>query len=78
MASDAPVAVSRAGSLSEVCGDATLYFEPTPVDEIAEAILAVLEQPGHLIERGLEQASRFTWDATARRHDEVYRALAAA
>jgi glycosyltransferase involved in cell wall biosynthesis len=77
MASGTPVAVSRAGSLPEVCGDAALYFEPTSVDEITEAILAVLERPGHLIERGLERASRFTWDATARRHDEVYRALAA-
>jgi glycosyltransferase involved in cell wall biosynthesis len=75
MASGTPVAVSRAGSLPEVCGDAALYFEPTSVDEIAEAILAVLERPGHLVERGFERASRFTWDATARRHDEVYRAL---
>jgi hypothetical protein len=71
-------AVSAAGSLPEVCGDAAIYFEPTSVDEIAEAIFSVLERPGHLIERGLERASQFTWDATARRHDEVYRALAAA
>jgi glycosyltransferase involved in cell wall biosynthesis len=78
MASGTPVAVSRAGSLPEVCGDAALYFEPTSVDEIAEAILAVLERPGHLVERGLQRAARFTWDATARRHDEVYRGLAAA
>jgi glycosyltransferase involved in cell wall biosynthesis len=77
MASGTPVAASRAGSLPEVCGDAALYFEPTSVNEITEAILAVLERPDHLVERGLEQASRFTWDATARRHDEVYRALAA-
>jgi glycosyltransferase involved in cell wall biosynthesis len=78
MASGTPVAVSRAGSLPEVCGDAALYFEPTSVDEIAEAILAVLERPERLVERGLGRAATFTWDATARRHDEVYRALAAA
>jgi glycosyltransferase involved in cell wall biosynthesis len=78
MASGTPAAVSCAGSLTEVCGDAALYFEPTSVDEIAEAIVAVLDRPGHLIERGLERASRFTWDETARRHDDVYRALAAA
>ena len=78
MASGTPVAASRAGSLPEVCGDAALYFEPTSVDEITEAILAVLEQPGQLVERGLARASRFTWEATARRHDEVYRALAGA
>jgi glycosyltransferase involved in cell wall biosynthesis len=78
MASGTPVAVSRAGSLPEVCGNAALYFEPTSVDEIAEAVLAVLERPEQLTKRGLERASRFTWDATARRHDVVYRALAAA
>jgi glycosyltransferase involved in cell wall biosynthesis len=78
MASGTPVAVSRAGSLPEICGDAALYFEPTSVDEITEAILTVLERPEHLVERGLARASRFTWEATAHRHDEVYRALAAA
>ena len=78
MASGTPVASSRAGSLPEVCGDAAFYFEPTSVDEMTEAILAVLERPNHLVERGLRRAGEFTWDATARRHDEVYRALAAA
>jgi glycosyltransferase involved in cell wall biosynthesis len=76
MASGLPVAASRAGALPEICGDAALYFEPTSVNEIAEAILAVLERPDHLVERGLRRAAHFTWDATARRHDEVYRALA--
>jgi glycosyltransferase involved in cell wall biosynthesis len=76
MASGTPVAVSRAGSLPEVCGDAALYFEPTSVDEIAEAILAVLDRPDHLIERGLKRAAQFTWDATAREHDRVYASLA--
>ena len=78
MASGLPVAASRAGSLPEVCGNAALYFEPTSVDEIAEAILAILERPDHLVERGLERASQFTWDETAHRHESVYRALAAA
>ena len=77
MASGTPVAVSRAGALPEVCGDAAIYFEPTSVDEITEAMFAVLDRPEHLVERGLERASRFTWEATARRHDGVYRALAA-
>jgi glycosyltransferase involved in cell wall biosynthesis len=76
MASGLPVAASRAGALPEVCGDAALYFEPTSVDEITEAILAVLERPDHLVERGLRRAAKFTWDETARRHDGVYRALA--
>jgi glycosyltransferase involved in cell wall biosynthesis len=78
MACGTPVAASRAGSLPEVCADAAFYFDPTSAEEIAEAIVAVLDRPDQLIRRGLDRAASFTWDATARRHDEVYRALAAA
>jgi glycosyltransferase involved in cell wall biosynthesis len=77
MASGCPVACSTAGSLPEVCGDAARYFDPTSVDEIVEAVSTVLESPKGLVERGLERASLFTWDACARSHDRVYRALAA-
>jgi glycosyltransferase involved in cell wall biosynthesis len=75
MASGTPVAVSTAGSLPEVCGDAARYFDPTSVEEIAEAVLTVLEAPKPLVERGLRRAAGFTWDETARRHDAVYGAL---
>jgi glycosyltransferase involved in cell wall biosynthesis len=78
MACGTPVAASRAGSLPEVCADAAFYFDPTSAEEIAEAIVAVLDRPDQLIRRGLDRAASFTWDATARRHDDVYRALAAA
>ena len=78
MASGTPVACSRTGSLPEVCGNAAVYFDPLSTEEIAEAILTVLDRPERLIERGLARAARFTWDETARRHDDVYRALAAA
>ena len=76
MASGCPVACSTAGSLPEVCGDAARYFDPTSVDEMVEAISTVLDGPHGLVERGLERAARFTWDACARSHDRVYRALA--
>jgi glycosyltransferase involved in cell wall biosynthesis len=77
MASGCPVACSTAGSLPEVCGDAARYFDPTSVDEMVEAVSTVLENPAGLVERGLERAALFTWDACARSHDRVYRALAA-
>jgi glycosyltransferase involved in cell wall biosynthesis len=77
MASGLPVATSTAGSLPEVCGSAARYFDPTSVDEMVEAVLTVLADPDRLVERGLERAAGFTWDATARAHDRVYRALAA-
>jgi glycosyltransferase involved in cell wall biosynthesis len=77
MASGCPVACSTAGSLPEVCGPAARYFDPTSVDEIAEAVLTVLEDPAELAQRGIERAALFTWDACARAHDRVYRALGA-
>jgi glycosyltransferase involved in cell wall biosynthesis len=77
MACGCPVACSTGGSLPEVCGNAPRYFDPTSVDEMVEAISTVLDDPQPLVERGLKRAALFTWDACARGHDAVYRALAA-
>ena len=44
---------------------------------MVEAVLTVLADPDRLVERGLERAAEFTWDACARAHDRVYRGLAA-
>ena len=77
MASGLPVATSTAGSLPEICGRAARYFDPLAVDEIVEAVDTVLHDPQPLVERGLERAGRFTWDACARAHEEIYRGLAA-
>jgi len=77
MASGCPVACSTAGSLPEVCDNAARYFDPTSVDELVEAVETVLRSPQALVERGLERASRFTWETCAREHDRVYRALEA-
>jgi glycosyltransferase involved in cell wall biosynthesis len=67
MACACPVAVSRAGALPDVCGDAARYFDPTSVEEITEAILS---PPGG--EAGPARAALFTWDECARRHDDAY------
>ncbi len=77
MACGCPVASSTAGSLPEVCANAARYFDPTSVDEMVEAVSTVLESPDALVERGLQRAALFTWEACARGHDAVYRALAA-
>ena len=71
MACGCPVAASNATSLPEVCGDAAEYFDPLSVDDMAAAILRALD--GKLVEPGLAHAARFTWDACARAHDDVYR-----
>ena len=77
MASGCPVACSTAGALPEVCGNAARYFDPLSVDEMVEAVLTVLADPDRLVQRGLERAAEFTWDACAHAHDRVYRGLAA-
>ena len=75
MASGCPVAASSAGSLPEACGDAAALFDPLDPEEIAAVTLGVLESPAPFVAAGLERARRFTWDETARRHEDVYRSL---
>jgi glycosyltransferase involved in cell wall biosynthesis len=68
MACGTPVISSRAGSLPEVVGEAGVYFDPTQVDSIAEAIRGLLAEPSHratLARLALERSARFTWDASA-------------
>ncbi|HET9461096.1 MAG TPA: hypothetical protein VFO56_04100, partial [Gaiellaceae bacterium] len=59
-----------------VCGDAAALFDPLDVDAIAAGILATDERRDELVERGLARAAEFTWDETARKHEEVYVAAA--
>jgi glycosyltransferase involved in cell wall biosynthesis len=75
MACGCPVACANTTSLPEVAGDAARLFDPCHVDDIAAAVNDVLDEPGPWADRGLERAQRYTWEACAHAHDEVYRAL---
>jgi glycosyltransferase involved in cell wall biosynthesis len=75
MASGCPAAVSNAGALPEVCGDAARLFDPTSPEEIAAAVFDVLAGPQPYVKRGLERAAEFTWERSASAHDAVYREL---
>jgi glycosyltransferase involved in cell wall biosynthesis len=77
MACGCPVACSNTTSLPEICGDAAVYFDPNAADEIADAVLRVVDRPGDLARRGLARAARFTWDRAARTHEDAYREIAA-
>lgn len=75
MAQGAPVITSRVSSLPEVAGDAALLVDPYSVDEIADALLRVAQEPGlaeTLRGAGLQQAARFSWERTADMHRQVY------
>jgi glycosyltransferase involved in cell wall biosynthesis len=75
MASGCPVACSDAGSLPEITGGAARLFNPTDVDAIAAGIRDVLDRPDHWRTLGLARAAEFSWDATARATEAVYREL---
>ncbi|MBI2058945.1 MAG: glycosyltransferase family 4 protein [Nitrospirae bacterium] len=70
MACGCPVISSNAASLPEVCGGAALYVDPLSVDSIRKAmndILADERLRESLREKGLRQASAFTWEKTVER-----------
>ena len=77
MACGCPVACSNAASLPEVVGDAARLFDPASSEDLVEAVEDVLANGDEWRRRGFERAAGFSWDETARRHDEVYAELAA-
>jgi glycosyltransferase involved in cell wall biosynthesis len=74
-----PVACSSAGALPEVAGEGAVVFDPHSVDDISESLLRCLTDTTlreSLIASGLRNARRFSWERTARRTLDVYRAAA--
>ncbi|MBI2600895.1 glycosyltransferase family 4 protein [Candidatus Daviesbacteria bacterium] len=70
-----PVVSSSAGSLKEVGGDGTLYFDPKDNVDMAEKILTVVDDKkvqNELINNGLGQVSKFSWEDLAKKTLEVY------
>ncbi|HOG46601.1 MAG TPA: glycosyltransferase family 1 protein [Anaerolineae bacterium] len=77
MACGTPVIASAATSLPEVVGDAGLLVPPYDERAWAEALRRVATDRAlhhRLAAQGLAQAARFSWEETARRTVEVYRA----
>jgi glycosyltransferase involved in cell wall biosynthesis len=63
-----PVLTSNVTSLPEVMGDSALLVNPYNVEEISRGLEILLTQEivrEKLIKRGLERASKFSWDKTA-------------
>jgi glycosyltransferase involved in cell wall biosynthesis len=77
MACGCPVACSNAASLPEVVGDAARLFDPSSKDEIVDAIEDVLANADDWRRKGIERAAAFSWEETARLHEQVYAELAA-
>ena len=69
MAAGVPTMVSAAGSLPEVCGDASLYCHPHDERNVAERMVQVAtdrELRALLVAAGRARAAEFRWDRCAR------------
>lgn len=76
MASGLPVIVSNRASLPEVAGNAALFVELNDLDTYAEQMARLIEDEKRwktCKERGLAQASRFTWERCAEKTLSAYR-----
>ena len=59
---------ANCSALPEVAGDAAVLVEPDKTESIRQGILAVLEKEElrkQMIERGIQQAKKFSWKKTA-------------
>lgn len=68
MACGVPVITSDAASLPEVAGDAAVLVNPMDINDIADKILRVVEDKKlqkKMIEKGLLQAEKNSWENTA-------------
>jgi glycosyltransferase involved in cell wall biosynthesis len=76
MACGVPVVTANVSALPEVAGDAALLIDPTSVDQLAGALLAVLgdvELARELSLRGRQRAAGYRWERTAQETAAVYR-----
>jgi glycosyltransferase involved in cell wall biosynthesis len=78
MACGTPVLTSNVSSLPEVAGDAALLVDPYDTQAIADGLTRLITDSAlrdQLIARGFKQASRFTWERSARELHAIYRQL---
>lgn len=79
MACGTRVISSDRGSLAEVGGDAANFVNPESVEEMKEAMVAVLEESEserlQWLERGMVHVRQFSWRTAAERTCTIYRAL---
>jgi glycosyltransferase involved in cell wall biosynthesis len=76
MSLGAPVISSNVTSIPEIAGNAGILVNPEAEEDIFNAMLMLSESSGlrvSLVERGREQAKKFTWESAARTILECYR-----
>jgi glycosyltransferase involved in cell wall biosynthesis len=79
MACGLPVLTSNGSALQEVAAGAAMLFDPLVVRSMADALIAVLNDPSlraKLAQSGLERSRRYSYSATARSTIAVYHKVA--
>ncbi len=78
MAAGCPVVCSNTTSLPEVAGDGAILHDPDNTEAFAKSIEHIFHNADFreaLVERGIKQAAKFSWDAAARAMVEIYATL---
>lgn len=73
-----PSLLARASCFPEIGGEAALYFAPDSIDDMAEKMERLLNDPSlrsHYSALGRERASLFSWERSAQKHLKLYAAL---
>ena len=73
MACGVPVVASAHPSMDEAAESVAFRADPDSPEEIAAAIECALRAPGDVVQRGLDHAACFTWEAAARVFIEAFR-----
>ncbi len=71
MSCGCPTAVSSVASIPEVCGEASLYFQPDRIEEMAQVIEKGVrddEARATLVLNGFERIKNFDWSQAAQKH----------
>jgi len=81
MACGTPVVCSNTSSLPEVAGEAAIYINPEDKKSIKDAFETMLHQSPsgrkQMVEAGLKQVKKFSWDRTAQATVNVYESVLA-
>jgi glycosyltransferase involved in cell wall biosynthesis len=78
MACGCPVVAANTSSLPEICEEAAFMVDPYDYNNIAEGITRVIEDRktrDMLINRGLNQVKKFSWEKTALMTMEIYQSV---
>ena len=77
LACGAPLVTTRGSAMEEVVEDAALLIRPGSVDELTEALEHLISgDTHHLRQLGPKVAARYTWDATAAAHVDLFNRVA--